>query len=965
MTLKRSAAFACLVLLSGSALASGVAAPSPARAPASAKSGSGWMRGEGLRADPELVLGTLPNGMRYAIRRNKTPPGEASVRLRIDTGSLNEADDQRGLAHFLEHMVLNGTENVPEGDFVKRLERAGLRFGPDTNASTGFGQTVFKLDLPQADKPTLDEAFFLLREVVGRAKLDAAAVDRERGIILSEERARATPGYRLLVDQLGWLYPGQKLGSRLPIGSTDVIRTAPRQRLVDFYRAWYRPERATLVIAGDVDPADIERRLRATFGDWKGMGPAGTPADQGRPSPRAGDGRLFVDPAVAAGVTMSWVRPPDLSPDSIAGRTRDLEEQLAAAILNRRLEKLAQSDGNPPFVSARVGSSELEETAGTTSLIGQARLGDWRSTLTAIEQEQRRLVQHGVTADEVERELTGLKAALEAGVAGAATRTSSSLAEAIVGSVDNDTVVTSPADRLAFYKAVAPTLDPASVGAAAKRLFEGSGPLVYLTLPRPAATKEMLLAALDASRKVAVSAPAAQARIAWPYGNFGAPGKVVEQRAFADIGATSVRFANGVRLIVRPSAARKEQVLVSVRFGNGRLAMAADRSSPEWALGSAFTFGGTGKLDADQVNRSLTGRLVGATFGVDDDRFVLAGVTRPEDLTTQMQLLSAYVTDPGWRPLGWERIKAQAASIHDRFESSPGGVLSRDLGLILRSGDKRWQIPSRMAMRMSSISEGRSLVDPALKNGRIEIIMAGDISVERAIAETAATFGALPPRGDSDLKPGSISFPPPPPGGLLTLTHKGRDDQAVALIAWPTTGYSPETRQLARTLTLLGAVFQLRITDELREKEGVSYAPAAAHGASSTWQRYGYLVAQVEAPPATLDRFFIEAQKIADDLATKPVDADELTRARRPMLASIERARDGNAYWASALEDLGTDPFTLESIRTQRSDIEAITPAMLQEAARRYLLPATAYRVKVIKEAAPTPISPPVAATKD
>jgi zinc protease len=923
------------------------------------------MRGEGLRADPELKLGTLPNGLRYVIRRNKTPPGEASVRLRIDTGSLNEADDQRGLAHFLEHMVLNGTENVPEGDFVKRLERAGLRFGPDTNASTGFGQTVFKLELPQTSKATLDEAFFLLREVAGKATIDAGALDRERGIILSEERARATPAYRMLVDQLAWLYPGQRLAERLPIGTTEVIRTAPRQRLLDYYRAWYRPERATMVIVGDVDPTDIERRLRTQFGDWKGIGPAGTVADQGRPTARPMDARLFVDPAFAAAITMSWVRPPDLSPDSFAGRTRDLEEQLGATILNRRLEKLAQKEQAPPFVAASVASADLEETADTTGLSAQARLGDWRGALNAIDQEQRRLVEHGVTADEVERELVGVRAALETGVASAATRGNAMLADGVVAAIDRETVVTSPADRLAFFEKVAPTLTASQVSAAAKRLFAGSGPLLYLSLPRGSVTKEALLAAYDSSRKVAVAPPVAQSRIAWPYESFGSAGKVAERREYKEIGATHVRFANGVRLTVRPSATRKEQVLVSARFGEGRLAIPRDRTSPEWALGTAFTFGGTGKLDADAVNRALTGKLVGASFGVDDDRFVLSGATRTGDLSTQMQLLAAYVTDAGWRPLGWERLKAQAASIHDRFESSPGGILGRDLGLILRSGDRRWQIPSRAEMRASSIGDARTLVAPALQSGRIEIIMAGDITVERAIAETAATFGALPPRADSNPAAGAMTFPPPPPGGLLTLTHKGRDDQAMGLIAWPTTGYSPDTRQLARTLTLLGAVFQLRLTEELREKEGVSYAPSAAHGASSTWTRFGYLAAQVEAPPASLPRFFSEAQKIADDLAGRPIDEDELARARRPMIASIARAMDGNDYWIGALEDLGDDPFTLESIRTQRADLEAVTPATLQAVARQYLVAGTAFRVQVVKEPAVKLITPKTASARD
>nr|WP_314443874.1 insulinase family protein [uncultured Sphingomonas sp.] len=964
MFLKSRVALAALALLAGTTLSHAAPARPPAPSAAAPVPGTSWMRGEGLRADPDLKLGTLPNGLRYAIRRNKTPPGEASVRLRIDTGSLNEADDQRGLAHFLEHMVLNGTENVPEGDFVRRLERAGLRFGPDTNASTGFGQTVFKLELPQTSKATLDEAFFLLREVAGRATIDAEALDRERGIILSEERARATPSYRLLVDQLAWLYPGQRIAERLPIGTTDVIRSAPRQRLLDFYRAWYRPEHATMIVVGDIDPADIERRLQAQFGDWKGVGTAGTPADQGRPAPRGMDARLLVDPAFAASLTMSWVRAPDLSPDSTARRTRDLEEQLAATILNRRLEKLAQQDDKPPFVAARVASSGLEESADSTGLSAEARLGDWRAALVALDQEQRRLVEHGVTPDEVERELTGIRAALQAGVASAATRTSAALAEGLVSAVDRDTVVTSPADRLAFFEQVAPTLTAERIGAAGRRLFTGSGPLLYLSLPRPAATRDNLLAAYEASRKVAVAPPVVQQRIAWPYERFGTPGTVAERRDYPEIGATHVRFANGVRLTVRPSASRKEQILVSVRLGDGRLAMPRDRTSPEWALGSAFTFGGTGKLDADAVNRALTGKLVGASFGVDDDRFVLAGATRPADLATQMQLLAAYVTDAGWRPLGWERLKVRAASIHDRFESSPGGVLGRDLGVILRSGDRRWQVPSRAAMRASSIAEARTLIDPALKSGRIEIIMAGDISVDRAIAETAATFGTLPARAGSNAVAGPMSFPLPPPGGMITLTHKGRDDQAVGLIAWPTTGYSPETRQVARTLTLLGAVFQLRLTDQLREKEGVSYAPSASHGASSTWQRYGYLAAQVEAPPASLPGFFAAARKIAEDLAAKPIDEDELARARRPMLASIQRAMDGNGYWIGALEDLGADPFTLESIQTQRADFEAVTPAALQAAARQYLVGTRAVQVRVIKDPA-QPVGATTAVAKD
>ncbi|WP_344708030.1 M16 family metallopeptidase [Sphingomonas swuensis] len=934
---------ACALVLLGTTTLASAAQPVPA------PSGSAWMSGEGLRVDPELRLGTLPNGMRFVIRKGKTPPGQASLRLRIDTGSLNEAEDQRGLAHFLEHMVLNGTENVPEGDFVKRLERHGLRFGPDTNASTDFSQTVFKLDLPQTDKETLDEAFFLLREIAGRAKLDAAAIDRERGIVLSEERTRASPAFRQLTDELAWLFPGQLLPNRLPIGTTEVIRTAPPQRMIDFYRAWYRPERATLVVVGDIDPGEVERRIASQFGDWRGVGPAGTPADEGRPLTRASAASIYVDPSIAAMVRLAWVRPADTEPDSAARRVREFDEQIATAVLNRRLEKLAQGDGDPPFVSARMDVSEFENTAETSGLSAIARNGRWLSALRTLEQEQRRLVTYGVTADEIERETTGSRAALKASLAASATRSSPALAESVVAAIDGNNVATAPADRLALFESTVQGLTPQRVNAAIRRLFVGSGPLVYLTLPKPLpGGRPALLAAYEASRKVAVAAPVAQARVAWPYEKFGTPGAVVERREIADIGTTLVRFANGVRLTVRPSQTRKEEVLVNVRFGDGRLAMAPDRVSPEWALGPGLTFGGTTRLDADQINRSLTGKLVGANLGLDDERFVLSGGTRPEDLTTELQLLAAYMTDAAWRPLGWERLKSTAGSIHDRLESSPGGILQRDSGLLLRSGDRRWELPNRAAMRASSIADGRALLEPALRSGPVEVVMVGDISVERAIAEVAATFGALPPRAATRRSAGAMRFPAANAAPTI-LYHKGRDDQAVGFIAWPTTGYSAETRQLARTLTLLGSVFQLRLTDRLREAEGVSYSPGAGHAASSTWPTYGYLAAQIEAPPAKLDSFFAEAQEIAADLAAKPVDEDELNRARRPTLAAIERARDGNSFWLGALADVADKPLQLESIRTQQSDLKAVTPAQIQAAAKRFLTGPTAYRIKVVK----------------
>ena len=232
--------------------------------------------------DANILFGVLPNGMKYALLKNSTPKDSVVLRMRFDVGSFAEADDQRGLAHFLEHMAFNGSTNVPEGEMIKLLERKGLAFGADTNASTGFDQTVYQLDLPNASDDLIDTGLMLMRETGGNLTIDPTAVDRERGIILSERRARDTYQLRSLIDQLDFQMKGMSVADRIPVGTEDVIKTAPAARIRDLYDRYYRPERATLVMVGDFDPAAIEAKIKARFSDWQGRGPAGADPDIGK-----------------------------------------------------------------------------------------------------------------------------------------------------------------------------------------------------------------------------------------------------------------------------------------------------------------------------------------------------------------------------------------------------------------------------------------------------------------------------------------------------------------------------------------------------------------------------------------------------------------------------------------------------------------------------------------------------------
>ena len=237
----------------------------------------------GRKADPLVRFGTLPNGLRYAIMHNETPTDGVAMRMRIGAGSIEERDEEQGLAHFLEHMAFRGSTNVADGEVVHMLERQGLKFGPDTNAFTAQDETVYMFNFPKADQTALDTGLTLFREIGERLKLTPEAIDAERGVVLSEERLRDTPQYRMIKSGLSTVLDGTRVVTRWPIGTVDTIKAANHDRLSRFYRANYRPDNATLIIVGNIDPAAVEQQIRSKFSDWK---PAGTPdpIDFGTPS---------------------------------------------------------------------------------------------------------------------------------------------------------------------------------------------------------------------------------------------------------------------------------------------------------------------------------------------------------------------------------------------------------------------------------------------------------------------------------------------------------------------------------------------------------------------------------------------------------------------------------------------------------------------------------------------------------
>ncbi len=922
-----------------------VVAPAPSSTPIARPSSQS---APGLAPDPAIRFGTLPNGMRYALRKNATPPGQASLRLRIAAGSMMESDERQGLAHFLEHMAFNGSKTVPEGEMVKTLERLGLAFGADTNAATSFDDTTYRLDLPKTDNETVDSALHMLRDVASELTIAQDAIDRERGVVLSEERSRDTPSYRIFTDRFAFLLKDQRPPMRLPIGKVEVLRTAARDQIAGFYQAYYRPERAILVAVGDFDLDAMEAKIKTSFSDWKSASPDGGDPDLGVVAKRGPEAKVSVQPGAALSLQISWVQPPDASPDSVAKRARALTENLGLSVLNRRLSTLSRS-ANPPFIAAGVSKGDQYHAAEVTTIAVTARPGEWQKALAAVDLERRRAIRYGVRQDELDREIEEYRSSFKAAAAGAATRRTPAVAADILGALSEDEVPTDPVQEQALFETLVKDVKAPQASAAVTAAFAGQGPLLFLATPTPIeGGDKALLAAMDAAGKVEATPPIASAASTWPYTTFGAGGGggIAEQREIADLDAVFVRFENGVRLTIKPTKFRNDQVLIGVRVGGGLTTIPATRQSPGWAA-SALLEGGLAKISAEDTERVLASKTYGTGFSIDDDAFAFSGRTTPEDLDVQMQVLAAYVTEPGWRTEAFDRITNYGATLHDQYEATDNGVLRRDLAGLLHSGDKRWTFPSRQEIAQAKLDDLKAAIAPALAAAPIEVVIVGDTTVEKAIAATAATFGALPPRPASTgpVSGSGVTFPTPVAAPVIR-THGGRADQAIAFMAWPTEDFFADTRR-ARATQVMVDILKLRLTAELREKQGATYSPSVGYAASQTWTGYGYMAASMEAPPALMDGFFRDVAKIAADLRDTPVTADELARAKTPRLDALEKNQATNEYWLGQLSGAQTDPRRLAATRSVTAQVEAVTAADVQAVAQRYLIDAKSWKLVV------------------
>ncbi|MEE8431375.1 MAG: insulinase family protein [Candidatus Desulfatibia sp.] len=894
-----------------------------------------------LLPDPVVVFGKLKNEFRYVLMENHKPKGRVSMHLNVQAGSTNESDSQQGLAHFLEHMLFNGSTNFKPGELVKYFQSIGMQFGPDANAYTGFNKTVYDILLPEGSREGLEQGLVVMQDYAEGALLLQSEVARERRVVLAEKRTRDSASYRTHVATMKFEFPDSRISKRLPIGVEKVLRNADSMQFKAFYNTWYRPEKMILVMVGDFDiklaPSLIEERFSS-------LSPRAPPEPQPDLGPIHHNGvKSFYHFEQETGntqISVEVIKKIPRKPDSLALQSSLLTANVADRIVQNRLDRLVGKP-NTPFTSAAISSGIFLHQIKYADIAAESSPENWEKSLALIEQTLRQALEHGFAKSELERVKKNILSELDQAVKKAPTRNSRNLARRIIWSLNADRVFMSPSQKKELLTPLLKSMTLKNVADAFKKTWSPNHRLVLVTgntdlTGRDQKPEQQILATYNRSHKVQVSRPPASKAVMFPYlAEPAKAGRIVRRSTLSDLGVVRIDFENGVRLNLKKTDFEANEVLVKLAFGMGRSAEPVDKAGLASLSTMVINESGLGTLDKDDIELALAGKNTTVNFSVGEDRFYFTGTTVPEEVPLLFQLLYAHLVDPGFREdaytLSMERLKQQ----HQRRASSIEGAMVLTGKRFLAGGDSRFGLPGYKGFARLTLEHVRSWFDASLITEDIEVSIVGDFDVENVVKTASKYFGNLSKKPSPSTEKSSRS-PQFPVNQSLLIPVETEIPKGLVVIAYP----SEDLWDIGRTrrFAILANIVSDELREKVREKLGAAYSAFAFNSPKRAYPGYGVFQVMIHVDPEEVDMVVGVVKKLIADLAENGASQDALRRAVNPTLTSIKDMKRKNGYWLNTvLNGSEQHPQQFEWSRTIMPDYASITKEEVSALARQYL----------------------------
>jgi zinc protease len=892
-----------------------------------------------LPIGPQVKVGKLPNGLSYYIQKNARPEKKLELRLVIKAGSILEDDDQQGLAHFTEHMAFNGSAHFKKHELVSYLQSIGVKFGADLNAYTSFDETVYILPIPTDRKDNIDKGFLVLQDWAGGLTLNTADIDKERGIILEERRMGKGAGDRMNKVLVPKIYNGSRYAQRLPIGQEHTLKTFKPEALRRFYRDWYRPDLMAVVVVGDIDPAYAEQMIVTHFG--KLTNPARPrPREYARIPVRAKTEALVVTDKEASnnGLLIRYPVSEVREKLTLGGYRDKLVEALFSGMLNTRLQDLSQL-AEPPFMGGSSGISKL--TARYKSYNAAAALGK-AGALPAIEalvQENMRARQYGFGAAELARAKKNMMRNYErAWIERDKTDSSSYVGEYVRNFLEQESIPGIENEyRYAQELIPAITLDEMN------RFARGSIPadtaklVIYTGSSKgdtPIPTTAQLLAAVEAAEKSVVAEREVKNIAASLMATPPAPGSIVGETVDKALGTTTLSLSNGLSVILKPTDFRNDQVLVSAsRFGGHTLFDEKDSFIARYATAVVGTMGVNGHSPLE-VQKILAGKTATARLTLSTYTESVGGSAGSGDIETLLQLMHLQFTSVRRDEDLYKSFIGNQVEAARNAMAQPEAVF-RDtiLGTLYNNHPRVARMPRPEDFAKVSLDGSLAIYRQRFSSARgLTFIMAGSFDIDK-VKPLVATYLASLPVGDIAVGFRDVGVRP-----VTGIVKKDvfRGAEAKSNVSLSFTGKADWSAEEELRFFAMIEVLNIRITDVLREKMALIYGGGLSGSLNQVPYGNYAIAASLPTGPDKVDKViaatFAEIRRMQEQ---GPAAAD-LEKVRQNWLQRHQTLLRENGYWINRLQNALMQGSDLGAILQYEQKVAQLTPAQLQDAARRY-----------------------------
>ena len=891
---------------------------------------------EKIPVDPRITVGALPNGLRYWIRENREPRNRAELRLVVNAGSVLEDEDQRGLAHVVEHLAFNGSTHFPQQKLVEFMESIGMRFGSDLNAFTSFDETLYMLKVPTDSPEIMARAFLVLEDWAHNLTFDPKAIDKERGIIVEEWRLGQGADARMRDAQLPILLKGSRYAERLPDGKKEVIETFAYDTLKRYYRTWYRPDLMAVVAVGDFDKAKIEELIRKHFG------PLAVPPDA-KPRPvypiPDHDETLFAvaaDKEAEQSVVAVYHKLPIAPQDTVGAYRRMLVERLFNDMLNQRLGEIGQKP-DPPFLGAVSSRGRFVGTKDVYVLSALVGEGGIPRGLEALYTEGERVARFGFTATEIERAKSEAMRYFERAVTEKETQDSTSYAEEFTRAFLEGEPTPGIQYEYALHKQFLPGIGLDEVNALAREWMTDRNRVIMANLPeKPGAkvpTAAELAAVLEKVKSAEIAAYEDTTTDAPLVAAPPAPGTVVSRRTLEAIGAVEWTLSNGAKVVLKPTAFKEDEILFRASSAGG-ISLAGDADLiPANTADQVVPAGGLGEFSAVNLEKKLAGQAVQIRPSIDELEEGLSGSASPKDAETLFQLIHLTFTAPRPDPVVFDVIKTQLKTFLENRTQSPESVFSDTLRTTMQRDQPRFrpmtvdEIP-RMSLEKSLAFYRDRFADA----GDFTFFFVGNIDLEKIEPLVCTYLASLPSIGRKETwRDWRV---PPPEGVVKRIVEKGVEPKSLTAIVF--SGPFINTPVNRVQIRAAAQILETRLRKLLREKLSGTYDVRVSPGYSKIPHEEYRLSIDLGTDPARIDEMSAAIFREIRALLKKGPTAKEVEEVRLGEKRDFETSSRQNAWWLSQISEryrVGEDP---EAIPRLPESFARLTPASVRAAARAY-----------------------------